>query len=310
MKKIILSIFVLFGLLLIVNKPALASTNWDLTGTFIMTYDLSGSTYAHSYTIDNVNLGTGDFSGIGFYVPNLSYTEDINGNISGSNITFHVLYTGINSGYYVDGTGVIASDGSMSGTAVSSSAQNFTWSVPAGSATLVSLDWGSSLSSPNCNVKGSPIINVTEKITNDVDSAVGGTNWAFDDINRLIKVWQVTDSSFCALVKYEGKYTTIAGPSPQGTGTVPEGWTGSFQGGYKMTIEGTLIAEPTWSMKGNVGTYDYNCDAAGICTRDSWLDHYFNVTNYDQPWWGWIYHGGEHGTWVNASTGNLGDIKE
>ena len=33
-----------------------------------------------------------------------------------------------------------------------------------------------------------------------------------------------------------------------------------------------------------------------------------NVTSQDRQWWGWIYHGGHNGAWVNSIEGNQGDI--
>ncbi len=47
--------------------------------------------------------------------------------MNGSGVEFNVLYTGINAGYYVDATGVINNDGTLAGTAISSSGQTFTF---------------------------------------------------------------------------------------------------------------------------------------------------------------------------------------
>ena len=41
-----------------------------------------------------------------------------------------------------------------------------------------------------------------------------------------------------------------------------------------------------------------------------WTAQYFSSTSgYDLAWWGWEYRAGRHGTWVNALSGNSGDIK-
>jgi|SRR3990172_65319 len=102
---------------------------WDLTGTCEIAYsgiNIAPGPYVHTYTlVSDVLAGT--FSGDGHYVPNLNYTEEIDGTVTGSDITFHVLYTGINEGYMVDADGVVNSDGTLFGTAESSIGQTFTF---------------------------------------------------------------------------------------------------------------------------------------------------------------------------------------
>jgi hypothetical protein len=112
-------------------------------------------------------------------------------------------------------------------------------------------------------------------------------------------------------VQYEGKFDAQAGQTSPGTGGTLDGdEDGTFQGGYRATIAGTLLSSPTWKTTGMVGTFDYECDISGVCSNYvSWVAKYFNggaVFTYE--WWGWIYHGGKHGTWVNSSDGNAGDI--
>jgi len=172
------------------------------------------------------------------------------------------------------------------------------------------LNWGSQLNAAQCG-SGRMVINVTEKVVNDIDSGVGGNNWAFDDYIRQIQVRETGSGTYCAVVRYHGSFTTIAGFSPQNTGTVAAGITGTFEGGFRATITGTLLSSPGWSTHGFVGTFDYACDATtSVCPGYvSWLGQYFSaVGGFDQPWWGWIYRTECNGTWVNASDGNLGDI--
>ena len=174
------------------------------------------------------------------------------------------------------------------------------------------LDFGEQLAASNCNTKGAPVVNVVQKINNTVDSGEAGNYWGFDSFNRTIQVWQTGESSYCAMVRYEGKFAGIAGQtSPGGTGTLSGNETGVITGGYKATIDNaTLLASPTWSTKGNVGTFDYQCDSSGTCPGAvNWLDQYFAPGYlFDQPWWGWIYRAGAGKVWVNASSGNQGDI--
>jgi hypothetical protein len=84
-----------------------------------------------------------------------------------------------------------------------------------------------------------------------------------------------------------------------------------MKGGYTATIKGTLADDPEWPLRGSVGTVDYQGDVqAG--TRPGavdWVsDVYFPSAGFSFDWWGWIYHGGKCGTWVNASTKDCGDI--
>lgn len=179
------------------------------------------------------------------------------------------------------------------------------------------LNWGSEVNPGQCP-NGQLVINVTHKVTNDVDSRVGGGVWAFDNYNKQIQVWQVGANTFCAVVRYEGSFTTIAGPSPEGTDpNIAAGIRGAFEGGYRADITGTLNPNPSYRTRGNIGAFDYGCAATdpgdhSSCTGlFSWLGTYFtSVSSFDQPWWGWVYHGGRNGTWVNAVTGNQGDITD
>lgn len=159
-------------------------------------------------------------------------------------------------------------------------------------------------------VVGEPIVNVEHKVVNDADSGFGGY-WAYDTYKRLIKVYKtITPDSYCALVTYEGKFVTFAGRSPNNTGTVGDGIKGEMKGGYRATFNGKLKAVPLKPTHGNLGTFDYQCDKTGNCPGVvNWRGFYFdNVTGFDQPWWGWRYSTERNGSWINASTGSLGDI--
>jgi len=171
------------------------------------------------------------------------------------------------------------------------------------------LNFGQQLNSSQCG-SGKPVINVVEKVLNDADSAVGGTYWALDNVTRQIQVWQTGPDTFCATVQYEGSFTTFAGNSPSGLSTVSADITGTIHGGYTATFEGTLSNPDGTATHGNIGTVDYQCDPNGNCPGYvDWVGMYFpGYSNFAQPWWGWIYRTPHNGTWVNASSGNSGDI--
>ena len=120
---------------------------------------------------------------------------------------------------------LVASAGLMAAATVASSAN--------ANPTEAHLNWGQSLSaSDTACPAGSPLINVNQKIFNDIDSGVLGNYWAYDDIVRHITVVSLGGNNYCASVQYQGSFTTINGSSPGGTGTVAAGVIGTFQGGY------------------------------------------------------------------------------
>jgi hypothetical protein len=158
--------------------------------------------------------------------------------------------------------------------------------------------------------KGKLVIDAEQKVVNDVDSGLKGNNWAFDDYKRSLKVWQLGQSNYCTIVKYDGTFRAVAGVSPGGGGTVSDGVTGHFEGGYRMDFNGTLLPTPAKKTHGSIGTFDYRCDTSGNCPGSVyWVTLYFSsVTGDDFDWWGWLYKAGKNGTWLNSIDGAKGDI--
>jgi len=170
---------------------------------------------------------------------------------------------------------------------------------------------GPQTSSSVCS--GKVVINVTEKVVNDADSGENGNYWALDAYGRNIQVRETGPNSYCATVDYQGQFVTFAAESPGvALHANPAGIKGTYSGGYRATFTGELLASPAWQTNGNVGTVDYGCNEAGLCTGIvSWLHQYFTVASgadFDQTWWGWQYKAGKAGTWTNSSDGNSGDI--
>jgi hypothetical protein len=160
-----------------------------------------------------------------------------------------------------------------------------------------------------CDSSGSPVINVTQKVLNTVDSGEGGNYWAFDNLSRQIKVYKQSDNTFCALVDYEGQFDSQPGQqSPGNTGKLTGKEDGTFKGGYRATIIGAMKENPDFSTKGNIGTVDYRCEINGICPGAfNWVDIYFTEPIFSYEWWGWEYKY-KNLKWVNSSDGNSGDI--
>ncbi|HET7320474.1 MAG TPA: hypothetical protein VFI84_02725 [Candidatus Saccharimonadales bacterium] len=127
------------GMSLLAFSSAHAATpGWQLNPSAIV-FTCGGAPYGHHLNTVSENQSTGDFTGTGSYNADSSYTWNATGNVSDSNITFQIVYTGTNAGYTLNGVGTIASDGSVSGT-VDGNCESFT--MPAGSATHYCLPTG------------------------------------------------------------------------------------------------------------------------------------------------------------------------
>jgi hypothetical protein len=194
------------------------------------------------------------------------------------------------------------------------------------SAQAPSLNWGSQVNPSRCPTDQGyryMEINVTRKVDDDVAlySAIAPASgaWATRDFNQHIQVWQVGVAGdverFCALVRYQGSFETLGGKlSPGGADpSVTKGVDGSFEGGYLLVFTAEELASPAFKTQGHIGTFN------GPIGLYDWLPFYFTnftvdlVTTSPAPtWWGWIYHGGNNGAWVNAipPIGNQGDITD
>jgi hypothetical protein len=180
--------------------------------------------------------------------------------------------------------------------------------MPATAAPAVHNNSGAQLNASQCNTGGAPLINATFKVVNDADSGVAGNAWAMDSYTKHVQVWAQSAGTYCAIVKYAGQFVTNAGASPQNTGTIAAGVKGTFEGGYQATFNGTFA--PTMKTNGNIGTFDFQCDTSFNCPGYfDWVGAYFpGYSSFNIPYWAWTYHAGNNGSWVNASTGNSGDI--
>lgn len=214
--------------------------------------------------------------------------------------------------------------------------------APASASPSEHLNWGQELTSSDTSCpKGERLINVMQRVVDDLDSGFGSNShgypwWATSEYVRQITVVKTADNGtepdeFCAKVKYQGSFDSVAGDSPgcndggDGTcddnnaeDTIGDNVTGTFQGGYTATFSGTFTPGSTRT-KGNIGTTDYECQPnaprSGCTGYVDWTALYFNndadeagVDNFTFTWWGWVYHAGKNGSWVNAADGSTGDI--
>jgi hypothetical protein len=198
------------------------------------------------------------------------------------------------------------------------------------------LNWGSQITPARCPSDDSGyrelVINVTHHVADDAasDGSVAPDAdpvryWARSDYNQHIQVWEIgivpgQGELFCALVHYQGSWSSIAGPSPQGSDVLAAGIEGTFHGGYRAVIVGELHPNPAFRTRGNIGTFNYGWDGQPTnppATPFDWLSTYFSsVSQVTYEFIGWIYRGGRNGTWVHACdvgpgcAGNQGDITD
>ncbi len=162
---------------------------------------------------------------------------------------------------------------------------------------------GQNLNPSSCDKSGAPVINVNWKVINDPDSGFHG-NWATDNYNKHLQVWQSEDGSYCGVVKYEGKFVTTGPNSPQDGLPLGAGIKGTFEGGY-YTLPFTGTLQKDVQVKGNLGTFDMTKNPL------DWVSYYFGTSadsTFNYTYWSWTYHAGNNGTWINAWDGSSGDI--
>jgi hypothetical protein len=143
----VVSTIAVASMILAASGTAMAvSGDWMLNAPNAIDFTCGGETYAH--TLDTVaQAADGSFSGAGYYEANAGYTWDIVGEVIGDNVTFALVYTGIGSGYTLNGMGTIATDGSIVGT-VDGNCQNFAMGVGSASRIEVPYSRNAEITSP------------------------------------------------------------------------------------------------------------------------------------------------------------------
>jgi hypothetical protein len=115
------------------NQVVQHTQEWNPVGNYVISFNCA-TCVPHNLKITSFNRHTGAFSGYGALASNPVYTWTVSGMVSGNQISMRILYTGVNAGYYVDLSGTIARNGTMSGIATQSSGGSFTWMTTRGHA--------------------------------------------------------------------------------------------------------------------------------------------------------------------------------
>lgn len=115
---------------------------------------------------------------------------------------------------------------------------------------------------PPSSCNGTLVVNVTWHVSNGAEAALVGNGgapyyWATWSGTEYLKFWQAGSNSFCGYFGGQDTFTTVAGRSPDGTGTVPAGLTGSST--WQYTAVYNRIFDPQLPTNGDLGVFNENC---------------------------------------------------
>ena len=162
----------------------------------------------------------------------------------------------------------------------------------------------------SCPTDEQPVVDSYFTAENSADTGPDGHVWALDAGIRFIRIWRLGGDAYCVQFHEVGTFTTFAGLSPEGTGTVRAGVTGSFDGTTYFRDYGKFA--PTVPTTGFLGNFDAQCQQDGTCAGD--ILHirpsYFpsGFQHVDPGAFTITYNGGACGTWSQSNSGDTGDI--
>ncbi len=158
---------------------------------------------------------------------------------------------------------------------------------------------------PPCEV-GRPLVNVTYRFVNDQDLTSDERVWALGSGIATFRLYRTGDDTFCATTTLVGTFTTFAGLSPAGTGTVPAGHTGRFAIRTSLRFEGSFA--PILPTRGFVGTFDAQCDQFECENPIRFGRNYLQVTGPPAPESLRAVYVSSCGVWIQTTEGDRGDI--
>ena len=158
-----------------------------------------------------------------------------------------------------------------------------------------------------CPGGGPLVVNVYGTYRNGADFGADGHVWALDAARESIQIWQIGTNTYCMKRQDIGTFTTFAGVSPEGTGTVRGDVTGRWYGEIVAVIHGTFA--PTLATSGFVGDFDLQCQQDGTCLRSFNARRYFSdITRVQYLTFSATFAGGACGVWRQSVDGDTGDI--
>ena len=159
-----------------------------------------------------------------------------------------------------------------------------------------------------CPGGGPLVVNAYATYRNAADYGADDHVWALDAARWSIQIWQVGTNTYCVKQQHIGTFTTFAGVSPEGTGTVSGGVTGRWNGEIVALIHGTFA--PTIATSGFVGDFDWQCQQDGTCpgTRPTPRLYFSSIDSFSFFVFGATFESGTCGVWHQSLDGNKGDI--
>ncbi len=167
---------------------------------------------------------------------------------------------------------------------------------------------GGSSAAQACPGGGPLVVNAYVTYRNGADFGADGHVWALDAARESIKIWQIGTNTYCVMRQDNGTFTTFAGVSPEGTGTVSGGVTGRWYGEIVAVIHGTFA--PTVATSGFVGDFDRQCQQDGTCLLPDFnaRNYISNITSVQFITFSATFAGGTCGVWRQSVDGDTGDI--
>jgi hypothetical protein len=153
------------------------------------------------------------------------------------------------------------------------------------------------------------VVDVTLSVKNLADYGTPGHVWALDDFTEHVQMWQIGPKQFCVRRESTGTWTSFAGVSPGGTGTISAGLTGTLHGVVYVRLIGEF--DPIYPTTGYIGEFDGMCQQDGTCTgtlprsRTLYFPRLYHV---DEKWFDFVATSDDHGTWHQTPAGDTGDI--
>ena len=160
----------------------------------------------------------------------------------------------------------------------------------------------------SCPGGGPMVVNAYATFRNLSDLGADGHVWALTAGRASMQLWQVGTDTYCVKRQYMGTFTTFAGVSPEGTGTVSAGVTGRWNGEIVALIHGTLA--PKVATSGFVGDFDGQCQQDGTCLGSMFNPrlYFSSIDSFEFFVFGATYAGGACGVWRQSLDGDTGDI--
>lgn len=159
-----------------------------------------------------------------------------------------------------------------------------------------------------CPGGGPLVVNAYGTYRNSADYGADGHVWALDAARESIQIWQVGTNTYCLKRQDIGTFTTFAGVSPEGTGTVSSGVTGRWYGEVVALIHGTFA--PTIATRGFVGDFDLKCQQDGTCLGPAFnvRPYFSSIDSHQYLAFSATFAAGACGVWRQSIDGDTGDI--